>query len=146
MSQPKSALEITGPDGWEQAEGLEGALVAWVVPARDDGGFRANVVVVAADAAESIDEVRAGHGDALLDGLIDARLLDVAAARVAGRDASYALAAAVAGDNEDVTVEQWLVLADDRALAITATVPTPDYLETVGDVRALIDSVEITDA
>lgn len=146
MSQPKYALQITGPDGWEQAEGLEGSLVAWVVPTRDDGGFRANVVVVAVDAAESIDEVRARHGEALLDGLLDARLLDIAPASVAGRDASYALAAAVAGDDEDVTVEQWLVLADDRTLTITATVPTPEYLETVGEVRALIDSVEITDA
>lgn len=140
-------LSVVGPSGWDEHEDVLGAVVAFVSPDRGDGSFRPNLNVVLQPLADEtpLAAVVAAHAAELESALRFPRVIDAGMTQVGGQAASRVLVA-YSDNDEDLSLEQWIVPFPGRAVVISGTCRNVDYAVFTPVFDEIVATVAFADA
>jgi hypothetical protein len=115
------------PDGWEVVRPAPDATVV-IEPDRDDGGFRANLVLTVGDNGDlSFRDWQNGTDVLLRNELVDFLLLDLERLDVGGRPGGRRLAHHTSREGAGLVMEQWFTQVGTTGYTLTATVDALRY-------------------
>lgn len=127
VTHEPSGATYQAPERWEVVFGEETTVLA-LEPEREDGGFRANLVLtVVTNAGLSFRDWQVGTDELLPGQLIDYLLLDLEKLPVADHPGGRRLAHHVAPDGGALVMEQWFTSVDSVGYTLTATVDALRY-------------------
>lgn len=127
MKVTHDGAAFEAPDGWDVVRPAPDATVV-IEPDRDDGGFRANLVLTVGDNGDlSFRDWQNGTDVLLRRELVDFLLLDLEQLDVGGHRGGRRLAHHTGRDGAGLVMEQWFAWVGTTGYTLTATVDALRY-------------------